>query len=288
MKTGDYTFPCTCCCGENQGDIPWHWHEEIELIYITKGVVRCAAGSRRFLLLAGEGAFINSGVPHSLFEEPGSSYEKMDIVFHPRLLCSDADNACQPQYLTLLMQSADFPCFVFHTDIPWQKTILNFIREIIDFCIEKPELYEFNVRNLLTYTCMLLYKHQQDQIQQAPQYPEFLMERLKLMLDYFQKHYSENITVDDLAARANICKRECQRTFKTILGITPTQYFEQYRLAKSVHLLSHSDDSIQEIATSCGFRSSSYFTMLFGRRYGMTPSAYRGAGSSFPPVSTKQ
>jgi AraC-like DNA-binding protein len=288
MKTGDSTFPCTCCCGKNQGDIPWHWHEEIELIYITKGVVRCAAGSKRFLLLEGEGALINAGVPHSLYEDPGSSYEKMDVIFHPRLLCNDADNACHSQYLTLLKQSADFPCFIFHADIPWQNTILNFIREIIDFCTEKSELYEFNVRNLLTYTCMLLYKHQQEQIPQTPQYPDFLMERLKLMLDYFQKHYPENITLDDLAAQANICKRECQRTFKTILGITPTQYFEQYRLALSVQRLSLSDDSIQEIAINCGFRSSSYFTMLFGRRYGMTPSAYRGTRSALHPVSPNE
>lgn len=87
---GNLAFPCAWyCSGPNQGDVPWHWHEEIELVYLSKGTLQCAVGNRRFPLRKGEALFINTGIPHAFFEESGIPYEESDIVFHPRLIYGD-------------------------------------------------------------------------------------------------------------------------------------------------------------------------------------------------------
>lgn len=273
---GNLAFPCAWyCSGPNQGDVPWHWHEEIELVYLSKGTLQCAVGNRRFPLRKGEALFINTGIPHAFFEESGIPYEESDIVFHPRLIYGDVGSIFYEKYILPLMRCPSMAGFAFRKDLDWQREAALSIKEAVTVCRTKPELYEFTVREALTNVFTLLLRHNSGELQQTEARSSFLMERVKRMLDYFHSHYQESISVEQLAKQANICKRECQRDFKKVLGLTPTQYFEQYRLAMSLRLLTESSCSIIEIADQCGFQSPSYFTKLFREKYGVTPTALR-------------
>lgn len=273
---GNLAFPCAWyCSGPNQGDVPWHWHEEIELVYLSKGTLQCAVGNRRFPLRKGEALFINTGIPHAFFEESGIPYEESDIVFHPRLIYGDVGSIFYEKYMLPLMRCPSMAGFAFRKDLDWQREAALSIKEAVTVCRTKPELYEFTVREALTNVFTLLLRHNSGELQQTEARSSFLMERVKRMLDYFHSHYQESISVEQLAKQANICKRECQRDFKKVLGLTPTQYFEQYRLAMSLRLLTESSCSIIEIADQCGFQSPSYFTKLFREKYGVTPTAFR-------------
>lgn len=273
---GNLAFPCAWyCSGPNQGDVPWHWHEEIELVYLSKGTLQCAVGNRRFPLRKGEALFINTGIPHAFFEESGIPYEESDIVFHPRLIYGDVGSIFYEKYIVPLMRCPSMAGFAFRKDLDWQREAALSIKEAVTVCRTKPELYEFTVREALTNVFTLLLRHNSGELQQTEARSSFLMERVKRMLDYFHSHYQESISVEQLAKQANICKRECQRDFKKVLGLTPTQYFEQYRLAMSLRLLTESSCSIIEIADQCGFQSPSYFTKLFREKYGVTPTAFR-------------
>lgn len=273
---GNLAFPCAWyCSGPNQGDVPWHWHEEIELVYLSKGTLQCAVGNRRFPLRKGEVLFINTGIPHAFFEESGIPYEESDIVFHPRLIYGDVGSIFYEKYILPLMRCPSMAGFAFRKDLDWQREAALSIKEAVTVCRTKPELYEFTVREALTNVFTLLLRHNSGELQQTEARSSFLMERVKRMLDYFHSHYQKSISVEQLAKQANICKRECQRDFKKVLGLTPTQYFEQYRLAMSLRLLTESSCSIIEIADQCGFQSPSYFTKLFREKYGVTPTAFR-------------
>lgn len=273
---GNLAFPCAWyCSGPNQGDVPWHWHEEIELVYLSKGTLQCAVGNRRFPLRKGEALFINTGIPHAFFEESGIPYEESDIVFHPRLIYGDVGSIFYEKYMLPLMRCPSMAGFAFRKDLDWQREAALSIKEAVTVCRTKPELYEFTVREALTNVFTLLLRHNSGELQQTEARSSFLMERVKRMLDYFHSHYQESISVEQLAKQANICKRECQRDFKKVLGLTPSQYFEQYRLAMSLRLLTESSCSIIEIADQCGFQSPSYFTKLFREKYGVTPTAFR-------------
>lgn len=273
---GNLAFPCAWyCSGPNQGDVPWHWHEEIELVYLSKGTLQCAVGNRRFPLRKGEALFINTGIPHAFFEESGIPYEESDIVFHPRLIYGDVGSIFYEKYMLPLMRCPSMAGFAFRKDLDWQREAALSIKEAVTVCRTKPELYEFTVREALINVFTLLLRHNSGELQQTEARSSFLMERVKRMLDYFHSHYQESISVEQLAKQANICKRECQRDFKKVLGLTPTQYFEQYRLAMSLRLLTESSCSIIEIADQCGFQSPSYFTKLFREKYGVTPTAFR-------------
>jgi uncharacterized cupin superfamily protein len=77
--------------------IPWHWHMELELIWIEKGQLDLLAGSRKFTLKEGEGAFVNGDVLHSVKVHGEQSAGKgktivRSIVFHPRLIGGTKDS----------------------------------------------------------------------------------------------------------------------------------------------------------------------------------------------------
>lgn len=63
--------------------------------------------------------------------------------------------------------------------------------------------------------------------------------------------------------------------WKSLLQQSPIDFLNQYRLEVSCHLLKHTDLSITEIALNCGFLHLSYYSKMFCRCYGQTPSQYR-------------
>ena len=85
----------------------------------------------------------------------------------------------------------------------------------------------------------------------------------------------ENVTLEEIADSAAISISECIRCFKAMVHVTPINYLRQYRLEKAADLLLHTDLSISEAASYCGFEEMSYFTRCFRSQFGVTPTLYR-------------
>ena len=100
--------------------------------------------------------------------------------------------------------------------------------------------------------------------------------RIKKTLYYIETHYSEQLTIEDIAASAGISVSTLLRLYHDILRTTPIQYVLKYRLEQICdELRLEPDSSIAEIAYSCGFNDISYFNRCFLKAYGETPSSYR-------------
>lgn len=97
----------------------------------------------------------------------------------------------------------------------------------------------------------------------------------QLVLDNLQ-----NITFDanTLASKMDVSYSTFFRRIKRETGISATQFIRDIRLKKAVRLLKESDLSIDEIGTSIGFNSTSYFVRSFKKRYDKTPSEFRKLG----------
>ena len=100
--------------------------------------------------------------------------------------------------------------------------------------------------------------------------------RLQQMLAFIRRHYSEPITLGDIAGAANISQSEAARCFKKNLDVTPFNYLILYRLEAAKAMLQSSETSITEIAMQCGFESVSYFDRVFRKYYWLTPKEFRG------------
>lgn len=96
---------------------------------------------------------------------------------------------------------------------------------------------------------------------------------------YIDANYSKNITLDGLAEITHINKFYLAHSFTECMGQSPINYLTEKRLAASKELLSSSNLSVAQIASSTGFSSQSYFSQIFKKKVGMTPQQYRKRNS---------
>ncbi len=93
---------------------------------------------------------------------------------------------------------------------------------------------------------------------------------------YVQNNYRNPICLEDIAKSCGVSKVHLSRKFKEKIGIGLNEYIAIYRLKNAKELLLTQDKmSICEVAFECGFNDSNYFSWLFKKTYGVTPSQYR-------------
>ncbi len=100
-------------------------------------------------------------------------------------------------------------------------------------------------------------------------------DKIKQMMAYVHEHYSGKIAVQELAAAAFLSERECFRTFRDCLHMTPVEYIRSYRLQIACRMLADVRIPITDVGYSCGLGSSSYFGKIFREYFYCTPSEYR-------------
>ncbi|MBR5134276.1 MAG: helix-turn-helix transcriptional regulator [Clostridia bacterium] len=94
-------------------------------------------------------------------------------------------------------------------------------------------------------------------------------------MTFIRRHYTEKITVDDLAERANLSASHFFAVFKKQTGMSPIAYLNNYRLSLAVELLLDTDATVAEVAASVGIYDAVYFNKLFKKNYQLSPTEYR-------------
>ncbi|MBW0000063.1 MAG: GlxA family transcriptional regulator [Verrucomicrobia bacterium] len=105
---------------------------------------------------------------------------------------------------------------------------------------------------------------------------------LQELLVWVLENLDKGLSVDQLAARAAMSRRNFSRVFAEELGTGPAHYVEQLRVEAARHLLEQTNQSVEAIASSCGFSSAELMRRAFLRALGISPSQYRERFCSAP------
>lgn len=123
-------------------------------------------------------------------------------------------------------------------------------------------------RQMLSILELLLADQHSQESEHADQ---FMME----LLEYMKSHYSQDITMEDLAARAGMQPSYFSQRFKHYIGKTPLQYLSSIRMNRAKEILLGSEYSnIREVARLVGYRDEFYFSRRFKELTGVAPSQY--------------
>lgn len=262
--------------------VNWHWHDEIEIGFVTEGTVIVGCGTRKYTLSCGDVFFINSGVLHSMRNAaPPQAAVFKSIAFSGSVVGGEQNSVFWQKYLKPVLHAANVRDFVLPVNSGYHTNVLSLLSDIWNTVDQEPAHYEMLVRNgLSSLFCILLHIQEQAAGEAAQStYGIRLENRMHLLLDYIHTHYSEHISLEDLANTAAISKTEVMRCFKSIISKSPVRYLTEYRLRQAAYLLVHTERSVQQIGESCGFEDSSYFAKSFRALYRMTPTEYRRKGS---------
>lgn len=92
---------------------------------------------------------------------------------------------------------------------------------------------------------------------------------------YIRQHYSENLSVEQLASTVYLTPDYLSRLFKKSTGISLSQYIRQYRMEKARELLLQTNKKVIQIGAEVGYPNYSYFCQSFREYFGKSPEKYR-------------
>lgn len=273
---GSLEFPCAGYASshtDKQEDIiPWHWHEELEIVYIDNGQMKLKIPSNSFLMERGDCMVINSNILH--YAVAVAECRLHSLVFSKTLITGNEDSVFAKKYMQPLLACSNFSHYFIKAGN--NENVTNWFNHAFKALSQDSYGYEFTVRENLSHICLFLYGefNPQTDTQNIPLNHDNL--RIRKMLAYIHKNFSDNISLSQISSAADISERESLRCFRKTIQVSPIQYLLKYRLMQGAEmLLGNPTDSISKIATLCGFDSPSNFARLFKRFYNCTPREYR-------------
>lgn len=102
-----------------------------------------------------------------------------------------------------------------------------------------------------------------------------LMTQVAALLE--ENAFSTELSLRALADRLGLSPSRLTRRFRAAYASTPMAYVTTTRLARARQLLLETDQTLETVATKCGYQSSFYFSRVFRQKMGLNPSSYRRA-----------
>lgn len=248
--------------------MPFHWHMEYELIMVTRGELALSLDTKLFHLKEGDVAIVADGVVHG--GAPNTCrYECIVFDMGGFLLNNhSANNAVDlfPEYARQIPHHS-------------KETEEAGVAASLFSVMEKAQNgYELITTGLLWQLIGTLIKNSEgNQPRQGmTSRSSKKMLQIKKALRNIQTDFAEPMTLDDLAKRAGLSPKYFCRAFAEITGKTPIDYLNYYRIECAGERLLTTDETVTDIALSCGFNDLSYFTRTFRKYKEASPREYRG------------
>lgn len=105
--------------------------------------------------------------------------------------------------------------------------------------------------------------------------PENPRKRLEGCAEYINAHYTEKINVDTLAASAHLSVSRFRELFSLTFGESPSNYITSLRINRAKEILATTDLNVTETAELCGYTDELYFSRIFRKKTGLSPTSYR-------------
>lgn len=253
-----------------------HWHSDVEILFIQKGSYLFEINLDNYILTEGDICILNSGELHQITGLETSAVHDA-VLFDPRILDFSYTDEWEENFITPFLNQSLICKNILHPYDAGYPEIKNIVRKLVDtsLCKEhswyiKSKLLILELFHLVSDSGMLL---PSEEVMSAADSRK--IGRYKTIISYIEKHYSEPITLQQLADTIPCNSQYLCRTFREISGISPIQYLISYRLEQACLHLSQTTRPVTEIALDCGFENISYFIRKFKEAKGCTPKEYR-------------
>lgn len=250
-----------------------HWHEDIEFLHILSGKMYYRVNGNRVLLQENDCIIVNARQMHD-----GYSFQNQDctftcILFHPQLFTGN--QVLARKYILPFTEHSNPEFLHFGAQNPLHGDIADSFAMIVELKTQARPGYELAVLGIINmFWSRLVETAAIDSTEPGgPADTDLTLQRN--MVSYICRHYTEKVTLSDIAAAGNVSRSKCCAIFKYYLQQSPVDFLNHCRLEASCNMLRKQDLNVTQIAVACGFNHHSYYSKLFYRCYRCTPSEYR-------------
>lgn len=240
-----------------------HWHDRMELIYVTAGNLELHSDEGHFSIQPGQVVVISPRQMHGGFAGcKGVDYHT--IMFEVEKFCNGT--IASDKYLVPLCENkVSFQDVI--EDDRLRQAVENLVKILTDSDDKKPLLAIGMIYTIFDILFRYYSKnskviHEQDK-------------GFGKILKYISDHYTEKCSSKEISAMFGYNDAYFCRRFREVTGITFSKYVQALRMEYAQKLLKSSRDEIGLVAWKCGFSDLSYFSNCFKKLFGFTPTEFR-------------
>lgn len=266
FKEAGRFFPC-----------PWHYHPEYELVLTLKSSGRRMVGDHIGYFKEGDLVFMGPRLPHVWVNDPVYLNEK----------------AAHPAEAVVIHFKEDFlgERFFGIPEMEAMKKVLHLSKRGMAINGKTKEEINGIMENMMPLNGIqrlsslitifdILSSSSEYELLASPEYAnnpaQQASNRLGEVIEYIMRNFDEEITLPKAASMANMGLTTFCNIFKENYRVTFVEYLNMIRVGHACKLLSANDQTVAEVAYSCGFSTLANFNRQFKKYKGMTPSEYRG------------
>lgn len=271
-KHGEYLFPIQKYTTNLRDDYPTvqpHWHDEAEFTLITKGSCTCQIELENYEVHEGDLIFIPSTLLHSLSRQT-KIMESDTYVFHMNFLGAASNDICSIRYLSPMINQELIPPFIIRHDHPAHVQISGLFQQMNIAWDKKVPGYEMLIKSHLIALMAFLLPYCSEGSKVSPIHSEH-SQKMRTALEYISAHFTEDLSIADIAAACYFSEYHFMRFFKKHMGVSCMEYIKNLKLEHAAKLFETSNQSILDVSLASGFHNLSYFYREFKKKYGMTP-----------------
>ena len=261
---------------ENAGrsfQIPVHWHDEFEIIYVRSGFLTVSISGESYIGKTGEAFVVSPGNLHLMGSQTGT-VDYYTFLFPLKYISFRTDDMLDEKLLEPLNSGHLMIC-------PRVKdTAKELCEQLVDIYMAKKDESESKITTQVGTKIILL---------------QFILEMWKKgfviendtsgrntvekeMVSYIQQNFTGKISLKEFGEQFHLSEKYISRYFKEHFHITLSQYITYLRLENAKQLLQDTDLSVTETAMQSGYQNVSYFIRSFKKTYGISPLKYRNSG----------
>jgi len=255
---------------KNNKNTVWHYHPEIELVYVKGGSGKRQIGSHVSYYSKGDLILIGSNLPHCGFTDKLTGNDSETVIqMKLDFLGNDFFDIPEMKKIQSLFEMAKggisfsgktkrkigekMEILEYQTDFQRLLSILNILNEL-------GNSKEFKILNAEGFSMETEVKDN---------------DRINMVFNHVKTNFKEEITLSQIANLVSMTVPSFCRYFKKITNKTFTQFVNEYRLVHASKLLAEQPLSITEVCFESGFNNFSHFNKQFKAFTGQNPSEYR-------------
>ena len=248
----------------------WHFHPELELIFVNKGQGRTHIGNHLSYFNNSQLILIGSNLPHNGFADRlTANGTETTVQFKSNFLGEDFVNIPEMAHVSTLFERAKKGI---RFNIDTKKEIGEKINNLLKFeglqrVLKFLEILDY-LSNTDDYT---LLNADGVALETSPQDSD----KINIIYKYVNANFKQHITLAEISEKVSMTVPAFCRYFKKTTGKTFTQLVNEYRIINASRLLNESQMSIADVCFECGFNNFSHFNKQFNEITGKSASQYR-------------
>ena len=250
--------------------IPIHWHDEFEIIYVKSGFLTVSISGENYIGKPGDAFVVSPGNLHFMGSQTGN-VDYFTFLFPLKYISFRTDDILDDK----LLEPLNSGHLIINPEI--EDTVKEQCEQLVEIYGAKKEESQSKITAQIKTKIILL---------------QFILELWKRgfivendtsgkntvekeMVSYIQQNFTGKILLKEFGEQFHLSEKYISRYFKEHFHITISQYVTYLRLEHAKHLLQDTNIPVTEVAMQSGYQNVSYFIRSFKKAYGVSPLKYK-------------